>query len=165
MPQKVVTDKDKDILEALLRNTEIKFSVIAKKFGIPMSSVYRVYNKLRDMGILKGRLYIVDYSKIGLPILANFTIEISGDEKKVMEFLRHCENIEFCGKSINDSVIVAYGYFENRNELKEFEETIKKEFGVKRISVIEIEQKTKIQKQPLKCKTYKKEYVFKIIPR
>jgi len=95
MPQKVVTDKDKDILEALLRNTEIKFSVIAKKFGIPMSSVYRVYNKLRDMGILKGRLYIVDYSKIGLPILANFTIEISGDEKKVMEFLRHCENMKY----------------------------------------------------------------------
>ena len=165
MPQKIITDKDKEILEALLRNTEVKFSVIAKKFGIPQSSVYRVYNKLRDMGILKGRLYIVDYSKIGLPLLAHFTIEVSRDGKKVMEFLGSCENIEFCGLSTDDTIIVAYGYFGTEGEIVAFKDTITKKFDVKKISVIEVNQKTKIQKQPLRCKTYKKEYVFKIIPR
>ena len=165
MPQRVITDKDKEILEALLRNTEIKFSVIAKKFGIPQSSVYRVYNKLREMDILKGRLYVVDYSKIGLPLLAHFTIEVSGDGKKIMEFLGSCENIEFCGLSTDNSMIVAYGYFESEGELAEFKDTIIKKFDVKKISVIEINQEMKIQKQPLGCKTYKSEYIFKIIPR
>ena len=165
MPHKVVTEKDKEILEALLRNTEVKFSVIAKKFGIPLSSVYRVYNKLRDMGILRGRLYLVDYSKIGLPHLVNFTIEFSGDAKKILDFLSSCENIEFCGKSTDGPKIVSYGYFGSEKELKEFIATLRKEFAIKSITIIEIDPETKIQKQALKCETYKREYVFKIIPR
>lgn len=61
---------DRQILSALMNNSEQAYTDLAKKLFVSGGTVHVRMKKLRDMGIVKGATLTVDYGKLGYDICA-----------------------------------------------------------------------------------------------
>ncbi len=62
--------KDMEILGELITDGKAKIKKIAKKLGLPMSTVHHRILRMEKEGLIKKYTAIPNYKKIGLPILA-----------------------------------------------------------------------------------------------
>ncbi|RLI46109.1 Lrp/AsnC family transcriptional regulator [Candidatus Bathyarchaeota archaeon] len=60
-----VNNLDLEIIKILQENCRISIKVIAKKLGIPKSTVYYRIKRLEEEGIIKGYHAKVDFAKLG----------------------------------------------------------------------------------------------------
>jgi len=70
-------EKDESILQALEKNAKLSSRAIAKKVGLPISTVHRRIRKLEKDGIIKGFRAIIEYEKTKRPISAYIFINIA----------------------------------------------------------------------------------------
>lgn len=165
MPKKQLTEKDVEFLEAIVKNSDSKLTEIAKKANLPIGSVYRIYNKLINMGIIKGRIYVLDYSALNLNVAAYLIITPKSGHDQLFQFIENCEQIEFIGMSTDKKTIIAFGYFSDKNELNDFIKQIKKSFSIRDIKVFHLDRKYIIHRQAYPRKKLIFKFPFSIFPR
>jgi len=71
-----LTENDKDVLRKIIEHAKIPDSKIAEDIGISPQAVFKIRNKLEELGIIKGYTPIVDFKKIGINILVLIIIRI-----------------------------------------------------------------------------------------
>jgi len=65
-----VDNKDLHILEMLRANSRLSEQKIAKKTGIPMTTVHNRAKKMRQAGIIEGYTVRLNHAKLGKPLVA-----------------------------------------------------------------------------------------------
>jgi len=75
--------KDSIIIEVLKQNSSLSTQKIAKKTGIPITTVHNRIKKLEKGGVIKGYTVVLDNKKIGKPIAAYILITV--DYKRLKE--------------------------------------------------------------------------------
>ena len=80
-------DNDFLIIEALKKDSKLSEQKIAKKTGIPMTTVHNRIKKLREKGIIEFFTIRINYKKIGKPIVAYVHVKIihGADQKKMLD--------------------------------------------------------------------------------
>jgi Lrp/AsnC family transcriptional regulator for asnA, asnC and gidA len=69
---------DAKILNEFRSNARQSYKEIAEKLGVAEGTVYNRVNKLKDMGIIRGFIVDIDYSKIGYDLAAVIGISVDG---------------------------------------------------------------------------------------
>jgi DNA-binding Lrp family transcriptional regulator len=79
-------EKDLFIIDELKKNSKLSEQKIARKTGIPMTTVHNRIRKLRDSGIIEGYTIKVDYAKLGKPLIAFVLVKAAhGDQKELLK--------------------------------------------------------------------------------
>lgn len=65
-----LTEHDKEVLRKIIEHAEIPDSKIAGLIGISPQAVFKIRNKLEQLGIIKGYSPIIDFKKVGIAVLA-----------------------------------------------------------------------------------------------
>ncbi len=71
-----IDDLDRDILMILQKDSRKPFQLIAKQLFVSGGTVHVRYNKLKEMGVIKGNKLKVNYEKIGFDIIAFIGINL-----------------------------------------------------------------------------------------
>ena len=64
-----LTENDRDVLKQILDSKKISDSDIAKTMNLSPQAIFKIRNKLEDVGIIKGYMPIIDFKKIGINIM------------------------------------------------------------------------------------------------
>ena len=63
-------EKDLALIGELMKDSRLSEKGLARKTGIPMTTVHNRLGKLRGLGVIKGYTIHVDYARLGRPLLA-----------------------------------------------------------------------------------------------
>jgi len=136
--------KDRILLNELKKNAKCSSRSLAKRVGLPISTVYRRMKRLKERGIIKKYTIHIDYEKIGKPvqIFALINVEegegitVKGIKNKIRKFgeveevlITHGWNFDLIVRSMLKSV----------KNISEFLERIRKIEGVEEVSSIIVE--------------------------
>jgi len=82
-------DKDMEIIEALRHNSSLSEQKIAKKTGIPMTTVHNRTKKLRETGVIEGYSLRLNHAKMGTPLTAYVLLKAinQADQNELLEFV------------------------------------------------------------------------------
>lgn len=69
-------ETDNEILGELMADGKVRIKLLAKKLGLPMSTVHHRIMKMEADGTIARYAAIPDYKKIGLPIVAYVFINV-----------------------------------------------------------------------------------------
>ncbi len=131
------------LIKLLERNGRMSYTDIAKKFGVTEAAVRKRIKELKEKGIIKKFRADIDYGKIGM-VEAIVGIDASPEKfLKVIENLKHMEEIFSLATSSGDHQIMFEASFRNSEELSEFMKRIEKMDGVTRICPAIILEKIK----------------------
>lgn len=70
-------EQNLQILELLQQNAKVTTSTIAKKTGMPITTVYNRIRKMEEGGIIRNYSVRLDYEKLGKPIAAYVLITVA----------------------------------------------------------------------------------------
>jgi len=82
-------EKDLQILEILKGNSRLSEQKIAKKTGIPMTTVHNRAKRLRELGIIEGYTVRLNHAKLGKPLTAYVLLKAvnQADQEELMEYI------------------------------------------------------------------------------
>jgi DNA-binding Lrp family transcriptional regulator len=82
-------DKDLQILEMLRANSRLSEQKIAKKTGIPMTTVHNRAKKMREQGIIEGYTVRLNHAKLGKPLTAYVLLRAvnQADQNELLEYI------------------------------------------------------------------------------
>ncbi len=120
-------DLDKRILRELQNDARVPFRTIAEAHGISIGTVHNRLKKLKEDGILKGFVPVLDDQKLGYTIIALVYVKIEGGflqniEEQLSKF--HEINVIFKTSGIYDLVLIAR--FQNMVDFSSFNNKISK---------------------------------------
>ena len=72
----MLDNKDRNILDILTNSGREPATSISTKIGMSVPAVIDRINKLQDSGVITGYKAVVDYSKLGMDILALITLTL-----------------------------------------------------------------------------------------
>jgi Lrp/AsnC family transcriptional regulator len=70
-------DVDLEILEALQEDASLPTAAIAKRVGLSMSPCWRRIRRLEDLGIITGRVALLDRHKLGFEVTVFASVKLS----------------------------------------------------------------------------------------
>nr|MDO8115735.1 Lrp/AsnC family transcriptional regulator [Candidatus Sigynarchaeota archaeon] len=121
-------DLDRKILGELQKDARVPFRQIADKHGVSIGTVHNRLKKLKDEGILKGYVPVLDVLKLNYTMVALIYIKVEGGHlEDVKEELaqRFTEvNVMFHTSGIYDLVLIAR--FKSMIDFSEFNNKINK---------------------------------------
>lgn len=71
-----LTENDKEVLRQIIEHAKIPDSKIAEGIGISPQAVFKIRNKLEELGIIQGYTPIIDFKKIGIHVMALLVIRL-----------------------------------------------------------------------------------------
>ena len=82
-------EKDFAILDELKKNSKLSEQKIARKTGIPMTTVHNRIKKLRASGLIKKYTIELDYAKMGNPLTAYVILKAihGADQKELLTYV------------------------------------------------------------------------------
>ena len=82
-------EKDMRILEALKQNSRLSEQKIARKTGIPMTTVHNRAKKLRETGIIEGYTVRLNHAKLGNSLTAYVLLKAinQADQNELLEYI------------------------------------------------------------------------------
>ncbi len=88
-------EKDLAIIEQLKRNSKLSEQKIARKTGIPMTTVHNRIVKLRKSGVIENFTIKLDYAKLGKPIIAFVLLKAinQADQKELLSQISKIPNV------------------------------------------------------------------------
>ncbi len=120
-------DLDRKILGELQNDARVPFRKISEAHGISIGTVHNRLKKLKEDGILKGFVPVLDDQKLGYTIIALVYVKIEGGylqsiEEQLGKFREI--NVIFKTSGIYDLVLIAR--FQNMNDFSTFNNKIAK---------------------------------------
>ena len=90
-----VDNKDLHILEMLRANSRLSEQKIAKKTGIPMTTVHNRAKKMRQAGIIEGYTVRLNHAKLGKPLVAYVLLKAvnQADQNDLLEYISKIPNV------------------------------------------------------------------------
>jgi len=84
-----IDGKDLQILDMLRANSRLSEQKIAKKTGIPMTTVHNRAKKMREAGIIEGYTVRLNHAKLGKPITAYVLLKAvnQADQNELLEYI------------------------------------------------------------------------------
>ena len=93
----MIDDKDRELLRILKENSRSKTNEIARRAGMPRTTVYHRVKRMEEEEIIKRFTVIPDYSKIGEPvtafILVSFLPTMDVKQRQVAEEISRLEGV------------------------------------------------------------------------
>ncbi len=88
-------DKDFAIIDELKKNSRLSEQKLARKTGIPMTTVHNRIKKLRRSGLIKGFGIRLDYKKLGKPLTAFVLVKAlpGADHKELIVKISKMPNV------------------------------------------------------------------------
>jgi DNA-binding Lrp family transcriptional regulator len=77
--EKIIDDLDKRILEEYQKDASIAYKVLAKKIGVPSSTVFLRIKQMKGSGVIKGIIPLVDPIALGKTTTAWIKISLEND--------------------------------------------------------------------------------------
>ena len=124
--------KDLIIMSHLRRNSRATITEIAKKTGVPISTIYE---KIKRSGpdIIQKNTCLIDFNKLGFYTRAKIVIQARLSHKKeLLEYLIKHQNINSIYKINNGVDFLTEGVFRNMKDMEEFIELLQSRFKVKK---------------------------------
>ncbi len=72
-----LTENDKSVLKKMLDSTKISDSDIAKTMKLSPQAIFKIRNKLENVGVIKGYMPIIDFKKIGINVMVVLIIKFT----------------------------------------------------------------------------------------
>ncbi len=140
-----VDEKDKKIIELLLKNSRINYSEISKILGISDTAVRKRIRTLEKNGIIRAYTISVDPHAIGYKCVAIIGIDTSSEKfYDVANKLKDMKEVKCVDMASGENMIVVEIWAEDGEELaKIISEKIGKIDGVKKIKSSVVLQKLK----------------------
>ncbi|WP_290902387.1 Lrp/AsnC family transcriptional regulator [Ferroglobus sp.] len=128
-------ERDRKIIEILVKNGRATLTEIAKELGISEAAVRKRLKNLEERGIIKGYTAIIDYEKAGYGVISLTGIDTEPDKfLDVAKKLREHEFVKSLYITSGDHMIMAEIVAKDGDELtKILSEVIGKIEGVKRV--------------------------------
>ncbi len=128
-------ERDRKIIEILVKNGRATLTEIAKELGISEAAVRKRLKNLEERGIIKGYTAIIDYEKAGYGVISLTGIDTEPDKfLDVAKKLREHEFVKSLYITSGDHMIMAEILAKDGDELtKILSEVIGKIEGVKRV--------------------------------
>jgi len=84
-----IDEKDLRILEMLRGNSRLSEQKIAKKTGIPMTTVHNRAKRLREAGIIEGYTVRLNHEKLGKPLTAYVLLKAvdQADQEELLSYV------------------------------------------------------------------------------
>nr|MDO8084311.1 Lrp/AsnC family transcriptional regulator [Candidatus Sigynarchaeum springense] len=120
-------DLDRKILAELQKDARVPFRKISELHGISIGTVHNRLKKLKDDGILKGFVPVLDNQKLGFTIIALVYIKVEGGHLQDIEAQlgKFTEiNVIFKTSGIYDLVLIAR--FQNMIDFSSFNNKVSK---------------------------------------
>ncbi|MCD6276263.1 MAG: Lrp/AsnC family transcriptional regulator [Thermoplasmata archaeon] len=138
-------DRDRKILEILLKDSRTSYSDIAKLLGISDTAVRKRIKNLEDMGIIRGYTISVDPHQIGYKCIAIVGIDTEADKfYKIAQKLKEMDFVKCLDITVGENMIVAEIWAEDGEALAHIlSEKIGKMEGIRRIKSSVVLQKLK----------------------
>ncbi len=142
---KMIDEKDKKILEMLLKDSRTPYSEMAKVLGISDTAVRKRIKNLENKGVIRGYTISVDPHFIGYKCVAIVGIDTESERfYKIAQKLREMDEVRCLDITSGESMIVAEIWAEDGESLAHIlSEKIGKIEGVKRIKSSVVLQKLK----------------------
>lgn len=126
-----IDEKDLMILEILQRDSDVTFTEIGKALKISPSTAYNRVKKLKDLGLIKKMISVIDYERLGFRVRA--IILIRSDPKKlesVVEELKKKDRIVAIYDVTGEPTLIALAITRNHSDLAKLLDEIGKIDGV-----------------------------------
>lgn len=88
-------EKDEKILVLLQKNSRMSFKEIARKVGLPVSTVFTKTKKFEKEGLIKKYSLVIDEKKLGYNVLAFILISYKPGTKKQEEVAKAIGKLPF----------------------------------------------------------------------
>lgn len=84
-----VDEKDLRILEMMKQNCRLSEQKIAKKTGIPMTTVHNRVKRMREEGIIEGYAVRLNHAKLGKPLTAYALLKAvdQADQSELLDYI------------------------------------------------------------------------------
>lgn len=129
-----IDDKDKMIIEILMRNARTSLAEIAEILKISDVAVSKRIKKLEENGIIKGYTAIVDPIKLGYSSVAIIGIDVEPERLlEVLRLLREKDYIRYLALSTGDHMIILQAWSKDNNGLTNILKDIASISGVKNV--------------------------------
>ncbi|MBI4210788.1 MAG: Lrp/AsnC family transcriptional regulator [Candidatus Diapherotrites archaeon] len=96
-PEKI-DQKDREIITELISNSRQTVGQLAKKIGMPPTTIHNRIKKLEQHGIIRNYTAEIDYKKLGRPVMAYIGITVNynveGRKIKQPEIARQIKKLE-----------------------------------------------------------------------
>ena len=88
-------EKDLHILEMLRANSRLSEQKIAKKTGIPMTTVHNRAKKMREQGVIEGYTVRLNHAKLGKPLTAYVLLKAvnQADQNELLEYIANIPQV------------------------------------------------------------------------
>lgn len=118
---------DKKILGELQKDARTPFRKIAEVNGISIGTVHNRLKKLKEEGVLKGYVPILESTKLGYTIVALIYIKVEGGHlDEIEQQLLHMKEINVIFKTSGTYDLVLIARFQNMIEFSSFNNKISK---------------------------------------
>ncbi len=132
--------KDEQIIHSLRMDARTPLTTLAKKTGIPTSTLFDRIKK-QESSVIKGYTSLLNFERLGLK---TFTILISTPSKKeLVEFLSTHPNVNSLSRLGNGYDFMLEGVFRGSKGATQFIKGIKKEFSINDILTANISEDLK----------------------
>ncbi|NQU98025.1 Lrp/AsnC family transcriptional regulator [Candidatus Woesearchaeota archaeon] len=122
--------KDKIFLTHLRNNARETLTVISRKTGIPISTLYDRL-KAQEKDIITKHTTLIDFAKLGYLCKANVTIKVDIADRDIVKDYLLCQNcVNSLFKINNGFDFLIEGVFKHVKEMEDFMETFERKFKV-----------------------------------
>ncbi len=127
-----IDDLDLKILREFQRDARQSYREMAEKLKVAEGTIYNRVGKLKELGIIKGFLPNLDYSKLGYDLVALIGVVVEGGHLPELEQnLSKERNVSAVYDITGDYDAIVVAKFKNRSELNDL---VKKILGMKHVS-------------------------------
>ncbi len=139
-----ISERDRKIVEDLLKNARKPFTKIAEELGITEAAVRKRVKKLERNGIILGYKADVDPKRLGYEVTVFLGFDADPESYfKVVEKVKRFPQVRHLFATTGDHMFMAECWFRNREEMERFVEELEKIPGVTRVCPAIVVEKIK----------------------
>ena len=130
----MIDNKDRKIIEILLRNGRATFTEMAKEIGVTEAAVRKRVKRLEELGVIRKYTTIIDYKALGYSIVGLVGIDAESD--KLLKIANELAKNDWAKKiwiTTGDHMIMIELWAKDNTEFMNIIEEIGKIEGVTRV--------------------------------
>lgn len=138
-----LSPKDDRILSFLREHSRSSIVQIARKLGMPRTTVYDKIRRFKSMGLIRKYTCLIDPMKVGYPIHAIVLFKLNRSQKEFGNFLQRSVYTNNVTKMGNSFDYMSSFYFKTVNDLQEYIEKLTASFEIKEYKILYIAKELK----------------------